>query len=68
MTVELLPDFATLSVENRNRMFQDATEFIDWKIQERKLNVKTPFRTMFQRGVYTLGDGMEKQIIRFHPG
>jgi len=56
-----------LSLADRNQAFLDAESKIDPAIQIRQFRKVSNWRTMIQRGTYTLGEGLQKKSYRMFP-
>jgi len=57
-----------IPLSERNQAFLDAEAKIDQAIQIRKPAKTSVWRTMIPRGVYTLGEGLEKKAYRYWAG
>jgi len=55
-----------LCVEEINRAFMDATEFLNPVIEDATKRYKSPFRNLIPVGVFPLGEGLVQQTRRYH--
>ena len=58
----------SLALADVNQKFLDAESKVDTAIQRRQFKIKSPWRSLIPRGTYTLGEGLEKKVYRFHAG
>ena len=56
----------SLCVEEINRAFMDATEFIQPIIEDATKRYKSPFRNLIPTGVFPLGEGLVQETRRYH--
>lgn len=63
-----MSDPVSLCTEDINRMFLDATEFLNPVIENVSMKTKNPFRTLISTGTFPLGEGLVMSQRRFHGG
>jgi hypothetical protein len=61
-------DPISLCTEDLNRMFLDATEFLNPVIEDATKQTRNPYRDLISMGAFTVGEGLVKDQKRFHGG
>ena len=61
-------ELVSLDLAERNQLFLDVPSKVDDAIQIALPTRVSTWRSMIPRGVYTLGEGLEKKAYRFFPG